>query len=102
MNVVVSDLRPIVKEDGTWIRFSVTLQENGEPLWTQEGFLLTPRWEIRTPATRSRYGTVLRTYTHLSPKFEELLKAALEAIPDVRAEMAPRLERKIEGEGKVL
>ncbi len=105
MNIIVTNLTSVAKPDGTWIRFAVTLlDDGGEPLWTQEGFLLTPRWEIRTPATRSRFGSAMRTYTHISPKFEGMLLDALEAVEGVKREMPPRFEnnKKIEGEGRVL
>ena len=77
MRLTVNDLTEVRVKNSPTIRFSVTVvSDDGEPLWTCEGWLMGPDREIAAPGVMTRWG--LKRFHKLSPRFTAMLRAAIE------------------------
>jgi len=103
LDLVISDFREIQTVSGSCVRFAVTVTDDGEPLWTQQGFIVDREWRIRPPMTRTKFGKGPQRFTQITPRFEEMLQEAIEKVPDVVAVLGPKKEMatKLQGEVKL-
>ena len=77
MKLTVNDLTEVRLKTHPAIRFSVTvIADDGEPLWTCEGWLMNDLREVNAPGVMTRWG--LKRFHKLSPRFTEMLRAAIE------------------------
>jgi hypothetical protein len=76
------------------VRFSVSLvDDDGEALWTQQGFTIDPYRVIRVPMQRPRFGFRAMQFTHIHPRFADDLREAVLSIPDVPTLLGPVPDR---------
>jgi hypothetical protein len=85
MKLSVNDLREIANKEGyPMIRFSVTLAEDdGTPLWTNEGWRLTTERVILPPSTMTGHFRSFTKFNIISEKFHDMLLRALVKFPGV-------------------
>jgi hypothetical protein len=103
MKILIDDVQEIV---GPKIRFALTfVDDDGEPLLTYPGWTLNQKREIASPATLTRYGKYHR-FSSISPRFEVLLRGAVESFEEVEKVLGPALPgesvpRKIGGKREI-
>ena len=109
MRLTVSDLRQVQLKKLPAVRFNVNVAaDNGDPLWTCEGWLMNDLREIYPPGVMTRWG--MKRYHKTAPRFIEMLRAAIEknfpAIDEVlgrpKVEGMEEEEQKLKGEGEIL
>jgi len=104
LEITLGDFKEVQTPAGSWLRFAVTVTGDGEPLWTQSGFVVDRDWRVRPPMTRTKFGRGAQRFTQITPRFEEMLLNAIERVPDVESVLGPRRKeegRKLEGQVKL-
>ncbi len=102
VKLFLRDWSEVITPSGKCVRFSVTIADDtGDPLVTQEGFLLDSRRKVMCPKTRVRFGKMVQ-FTKVSQKFEIMVREVIAGLPEVLEVLGPMPPEEEEKEAKRL